>query len=68
MAQHFLLSAKAKTLSIAKLALMSEKESEQYFRALRWASTEDKPVCDKCGSVKCYEKKFLHLPHNKKAI
>lgn len=54
MAQHFLLSAKAKTLSIAKLALMSEKECEQYFRALRWASTEGKPVCDKCGSVKCY--------------
>ncbi len=40
MAQHFLLSAKAKTLSIAKLALMSEKECERYFRALRWASNE----------------------------
>lgn len=44
MAQHFLLSAKAKTLSIAKLALMSGKECEQYFRALRWASNEGKAV------------------------
>ena len=53
MAQHFLLSAKAKTLSIAKLALMSEKECEQYLRALRWANNGGKPVCDKCGGVKC---------------
>lgn len=44
MIQHFLLSAKAKTLSIAKLALMSEKECEQYFRTLRWASSEGKAV------------------------
>lgn len=54
MAQHFLLSAKARTLSIAQIAAMSESKCCEYFRHIRWQSNNGKPICDECGSVKCY--------------
>lgn len=53
MAQHFLLSAKARTLSLAKVMRMSETEAYAMFRALRWA--EGEPVCTHCGHVGAYE-------------
>ncbi len=61
MAQHFLLSAKARTLSIAQIAAMSESKCCEYFRHIRWASNNGKPVCDECGSVKCCFVKILQL-------
>src|SRR5687767_7502132 len=53
--QHFLLSAKARTLSLASVARMSEDEARATFRAIRWAATDGEPVCPECGCVACYE-------------
>ena len=55
MCQHFLLSAKARTLSLASVARMSESEATDMFRKVRWAATDGEPVCPKCGCVVCYE-------------
>ena len=40
MAQHFLLSAKARTLSVVAVARMSDDEARATFRALRWENGE----------------------------
>ncbi|HVX57564.1 MAG TPA: IS1595 family transposase, partial [Candidatus Saccharimonadales bacterium] len=55
MSQHFLLSAKARTLSLAKVLRLSDDEAYETFKAIRWASTESEPVCTKCGCVGAYE-------------
>ena len=49
MAQHFLLSAKARTLSVVQVARMSEDEARSLFRSIRWADTDGEPVCPRCG-------------------
>jgi transposase-like protein len=54
MAQHFLLSSAARTLSLAKVARMSDDEARDAFRMIRWASTEGAPVCPKCGCLGVY--------------
>jgi transposase-like protein len=53
--QHFLLSAKARTLSLAKVLRMSDDEAHATFKAIRWAATEGEPFCPKCGCVALYE-------------
>ena len=55
MSQHFLLSAAARTLSLAKVMRMSDAAARETFKAIRWASTEGEPVCSKCGCVEAYE-------------
>ena len=55
MAQHFLLSAKARTLSVVQVARMTEDQARETFRALRWASTGGEPVCPRCGCLAVYE-------------
>ncbi len=55
MSQHFLLSAKARTLSVSRVARMTDEEARQTFRGIRWASTDGEPVCPQCGCVACYE-------------
>ena len=55
MPQHFLLSAAARTLSIAKVLRMSDDEAEQTFASLRWQETSGKPVCPSCACPTCYE-------------
>jgi transposase-like protein len=55
MAQHFLLSAAARSLSIKKVMLMSEGGTENVFARLRWPSTDGKPVCPHCTCTSCYE-------------
>ena len=55
MAQHFLLSAKARTLSLARVARMTDEEAYETFRRLRWQDTHGKPVCPRCGCLGCYE-------------
>lgn len=51
MAQHFLLSAKARTLSIVKIAMMSDAEIHKIFKNIRWDSTNGEPVCPHCGTM-----------------
>ena len=55
MAQHFLLPAKARSLSIAQVLRMTDEEAERAFAALRWTETDGKPVCPSCGCPTCYE-------------
>src|SRR4051812_10817216 len=55
MSQHFLLSAKAKTLSLASVFRMSDAESEEAFRKVRWSETSGAPVCPHCGGLDAYE-------------
>src|SRR5690349_14826019 len=55
MAQHFLLSAKAKTLTLASVFRMTDAEAEAMFRSLRWESTNGAPVCPECGGLDAYE-------------
>jgi len=55
MAQHFLLSAAARSLSLAKMLRMSETEAEKVFAGIRWADNDGKPVCPHCGSLIVYE-------------
>ena len=54
MAQHFLLSARARTLGIGAVTRMSDAEVETTFAAIRWADTQGKPVCPHCGCQTCY--------------
>lgn len=51
MTQHFLLSTAARSLSLAKVARMSDEEARAAFQAIRWADNDGKPYCPKCGSL-----------------
>ena len=52
MSQHFLLSAKARTLSLVQVMRMSDAEAEATFKGLRWAAGV---VCVHCGCPTVYE-------------
>ncbi|MFL6758567.1 IS1595 family transposase [Sphingomonas sp.] len=54
MAQHFLLSARAKTLSTKQVARMSEEEAYAAFVKIRYAETDGEPFCPACGCVVVY--------------
>ena len=43
MAQHFLLSAQARTLSLAKVMRLSDQEAYQAFARIRWAQNDGQP-------------------------
>jgi transposase-like protein len=54
MAQHFLLSAKARSLSLATVARMSDEEAHTAFKMIRWSDTQGEPVCPRCGCFALY--------------
>ena len=54
MSQHFLLSTKARTLSLAKVMRLSDDAAHETFKAIRWANTEGEPICPRCGCVAHY--------------
>ncbi|MCB4825523.1 IS1595 family transposase [Roseicella aerolata] len=54
MAQHFLLSAKARTLSLAAILRMTDDEAHAAFVAIRWAATGGEPACPRCGCLAVY--------------
>jgi transposase-like protein len=54
MAQHFLLSTAARSLSLAKVARMTEEDARDAFRMIRWSATEGQPVCPHCGCMAVY--------------
>lgn len=54
MSQHFLLSAEARSLSLAKVARMSEDEAWEAFKLIRWSETEGEPFCPRCGCAALY--------------
>jgi transposase-like protein len=53
-AQHFLLSSNARTLSLASVLRMTNEEAEKTFASLRWPSTQGAPVCPHCGGLEPY--------------
>jgi len=55
MAQHFLLSAAARSLNPGKVMRMSERGAENVFLRLRWPRTDGKPACPDCGCQICYD-------------
>src|SRR6202162_3881110 len=55
MAQHFLRSKAAKTLSLAQVFQMKDADAEMAFRRIRWADTDGAPVCPNCGSLDAYD-------------
>jgi transposase-like protein len=60
MAQHFLKSAAARSLSLAKVMRMTDAEVETLFKQVRWPETIGEPICPSCGSLKAYD---CHRPH-----
>src|ERR1700690_2173190 len=55
MAQQFLLSRAAKSLSLASIFKTKDAEAEMAFRRIRWADTNGEPVCPHCGGVDAYD-------------
>ncbi|ANY81254.1 hypothetical protein BB934_26075 [Microvirga ossetica] len=55
MAQHFLLSPRARDLTITELASMQERTAKKLFRQARWPETDGEPYCPHCGNLRCYE-------------
>lgn len=55
MAQHFLLSKAAKTLSLGAIFQMKDAKAEMAFRRVRWADTDGQPVCPHCGGLDAYD-------------
>jgi transposase-like protein len=55
MAQHFLLSKAAKSLSLASIFTMKDADAEMTFRRIRWADTDGEPVCPSCGGMDAYD-------------
>ncbi len=53
--QHFLLTAGARTLSLATVLRMSSGEAETVFAAIRWPSTNGRPVCPVCACDAVYD-------------
>ncbi len=51
MAQHFLLSAAARSLNLARVARMSEEEAREAFQLIRWSDHNGMPHCPKCGCL-----------------
>jgi transposase-like protein len=54
MAQHFLLSPAAKTLTLTHVMRMSNEEAETMFARIRWPETNGAPVCPYCGGLVHY--------------
>jgi transposase-like protein len=53
MSQHFLLSAKARTLSLSAVLRMTDEQAETAFRSVRW--TDGKAICPHCECTIVYE-------------
>jgi transposase-like protein len=56
MAQHFLLSAEARSLSLVQVMQMTDTQVEAMFRLVRWPETKGEPVCPSCGSPEVYSR------------
>ncbi len=54
MSQHFLLSTKARTLSLAKVLRLSDEEAYDAFKAIRFSENGGEAFCPKCGCFDLY--------------
>lgn len=56
-AQHFLLSAEARTLSLAKVMRLSDRDAYESFKAIRWSDNDGEAYCPRCGCTAVYSYK-----------
>lgn len=61
MGQHFLLSTKARSLSLATVARMSDEEAYEAFKCIRWSETKGEPFCPRCACAALYTYKTRRL-------
>ncbi len=61
MSQHFLLSKAARSLSLARVARLSDGEAFDAFRLIRWSATKGEPVCPRCDCAAVYTYKARKL-------
>jgi hypothetical protein len=54
MAQHFLLSAAARTLSLRTIYAEGEEAAYRRFCSLRWPDTGGAPICPRCDGREAY--------------
>jgi transposase-like protein len=54
MSQHFLLSKAARSLSLSRVARLSDEEAFEAFKLIRWTATEGAPVCPHCACAAVY--------------
>ena len=54
MASHFLLSAKARTLSLGAIMRMTDDQANAQFQAIRWADNGGAAFCPKCDCTAVY--------------
>lgn len=54
MAQHFLLSAAARTLNLKEIYKAGEVSAYETFCKLRWPETQGEAICPDCGCVETY--------------
>ncbi|MBB93076.1 MAG: IS1595 family transposase [Rhodobacteraceae bacterium] len=54
MAQHFLLSAKSRTLSLRAIYKAGEEAAYKTFCEMRWPETDGEAVCPRCGCCETY--------------
>jgi transposase-like protein len=55
MAHHFLLSARARTISLRDVFAGGEEKAWELFKQMRWPETHGRPICPKCGSLDAYD-------------
>jgi transposase-like protein len=55
MSQHFLVSAKSRTLNLRTIYAAGEEANYATFCKLRWEATDGEPVCPQCGSLDHYK-------------
>lgn len=54
MAQHFLLSSAARTLSLGRVMRMTDEAAFEAFKTIRWDDNGGEPYCPSCGCVAVY--------------
>ena len=54
MGQHFLLTAAARTLSLAGVMRMTDDAAFETFKAIRWNDNGGEPYCPRCGCLAIY--------------
>jgi transposase-like protein len=52
--QHFLLTAAARSLSLAQVARLSDEEAHAKFCEIRWSDNGGQPYCPRCGGLIVY--------------
>jgi transposase-like protein len=63
LSQHFLLSARARSLSLRDVLRMDDKEAWATFCAIRWSASGGQPFCPHCGSLTFYDVTRSNRPH-----